>query len=260
MGGGRSLRLPGGDRALVVDLDRFVPGAGRPSGAPGDAPGGAAGDVVRLVVLAEGGRRLALAVARFLGEWPLVQEALDPFLKGLRGVTGTAMLEDGRLAAILNVVQVFQWVREERLDVGVPAAGAPGASSAPPARLALVAEDSDLTRSLVAATLARGGFRVVEAVDGKDALERMRAARPDVLVTDLEMPAMDGIELIRRVRAEPSLASVPVLVFSTRGTPTSKREAAEAGANAYVVKREFEEAALLEAVRRLLPAAPEDPR
>ena len=85
--------------------------ASRP--AAGRAPASGAGAPVPLVLVAEGERRLALRVDRFLGEHALVQEALDPFLKGPAGRTGTAVLEDGRLAAILSVVQVFRWARED---------------------------------------------------------------------------------------------------------------------------------------------------
>ncbi|HVG95088.1 MAG TPA: response regulator [Planctomycetota bacterium] len=233
-----SIRLPDGQRAVVVDLVALMglaPSAGSDPAAP-----------VRLVLVAEGGRTAALRVDRFVGEQSLVQETLDPFLRGLRGVTGTAMLEDGRLAPVLNVVQLFAWSREERAPAGSPVAAAAAAPTA------VVAEDSELTRSLVAEALRRHGLAVVETVDGGEALERMRRSAPALLVTDLEMPGIDGIELIRRVRADPSLAHVPILVFTTRDQPDSKRQAAEAGADAYVVKREFEEEALRKIVSDLL--------
>jgi CheY-like chemotaxis protein len=241
-GSGHTLKLPGGERALVLNLASLVPGAAAPA-APRPEP-------VPLVLVAEAGRRLALRVDRFLGERPLVQESLDPFLQGMRGVTGTAVLEDGRLAALLNVVHVIAWAREER---SAPARAAGKSATALPR--AVVAEDSELTRSLVVATLRRAGLDVVESVDGRGALEHLRAARSALLVTDLEMPVMDGFELIRTVRADPTLAGLPILVFTTRDQPDSKREAAEAGADAYLVKRDFEEQALLERVADLLARA-----
>jgi CheY-like chemotaxis protein len=242
-GGSLTLRLEGGARALVVDLAGLF---GLETAADTAAP-------VRLVVVAEGDRRLALRVDRFLGEQPLVQEAVDPFLGGLRGLTGTALLDDGRLAPIVNVVQVFAWAREDHARAA-RAAGATAAArpSGPARRTAIVAEDSELTRRLVADTLRRAGLDVVEAVDGLEALERASAAPPSLVVTDLEMPRMDGIELIRRLRAEPALARTPVVVFSTRDRPESKREAAEAGADAYLVKREFDDATLVATVTALL--------
>jgi two-component system chemotaxis sensor kinase CheA len=236
-GTGHTLVLPGGDRVLVVDLAALVGASDAALRPEGPVP---------VVLVVEGERRLGLRVDRFLGERSLVQEALDPFLQGLRGATGTAMLEDGGLATILNVVHVLAWAREDR-----------GAAVRPPTRvaatlpLALVAEDSELTRSLVVAALRRAGMEVVESVDGRDALARMRAVKPALLVTDLEMPVMDGIELIRQVRADPALADTPILVFTTRDQADSKREAADAGADAYIVKSEFEEEALLRGVDEL---------
>jgi len=243
VGGSPTLRLEGGARAVIVEVAALF--AVEPPPREGD--GG------RFVVLMEGGRRLALRVQRFLGERTLVQETLDPFLRGLEGVTGTALLDDGRLVPIVNVVQLFAWAREDRAR----AVARRAEPSAPPKSTAIVAEDSELTRRLVADALRRGGLDVVEAVDGQDALDRAMASPPSIVVTDLEMPRMDGIALIRALRAAPALAGVPIIVFSTRDRPESKREAAEAGADAYLVKREFEETALLHAVTTLLARASE---
>jgi two-component system chemotaxis sensor kinase CheA len=97
---------------------------------------------------------------------------------------------------------------------------------------------------MLVSIVSRLGYEVVEAVDGAEALRAAERAVPDLVMTDLDMPVMDGFELIERLRSAPGLSEVPIIVMSTRGAEADKRRAMEAGANAYVVKTEFEEVAL----------------
>ena len=97
------------------------------------------------------------------------------------------------------------------------------------------------------------GHHVEEAINGSDALQRIHAVAPDLVVTDLEMPVMDGFELIRRIRAlDDKTREVPIVVLSSRGTEEDKVHAADLGADAYLVKRDFSEATLAATLSRLL--------
>jgi len=236
------VRLEGDERVPALDLAALLglpPGKREP-----DRP-------VSLAVVAEGQRRVALRVPALVGEMALVQEALDPFLKGLRLVTGTAMLDGGRRVVMLNAVQLLELLEESPTVPGPAPAEGPEAADAA-SRTVLLIEDSDLTRSMLVATLTDAGWRVVEAVNGRLGLEAFRRTPPDAVVTDLEMPRMSGFDLIRTIREDPQRGRTPIVVLTTRGDEDSKRRAAEAGADVYLHKSEFAVEDLLGALDRLI--------
>jgi two-component system chemotaxis sensor kinase CheA len=116
----------------------------------------------------------------------------------------------------------------------------------------LVVDDSELTRDMLVSLARRTRLRVVEAVNGREALSKMAGSPPDLILTDLDMPIMDGFELIAKVRADPGLRETPVVVLTTRGSDADKRRAMAAGADAYLVKSEFNEDALSATIGRFL--------
>ena len=133
-----------------------------------------------------------------------------------------------------------------RAPAGVPEAAVPAAPRV------LLAEDTAVTRQLLAQILQQGGFEVLAVPDGAQALAALRAQPPDLLLTDVEMPELGGLELVRRVRADPRTADLPVVLLTSLGAPGDRAAGAEAGADAYLVKGEFSQEALLHTVRRLL--------
>ncbi|MEN9229075.1 MAG: response regulator [Gloeomargarita sp. HHBFW_bins_205] len=118
----------------------------------------------------------------------------------------------------------------------------------------LVVEDQRTQREMMAETLARDGLQVIAAADGREALEKLKTIRPDVIVLDVVMPNMNGYELLREVRKRPEFAKVPVVVCSVKGEQFDKHWAQRLGSNAYVVKP-FEPQVLVGTVRSLLRAS-----
>jgi two-component system chemotaxis response regulator CheY len=101
----------------------------------------------------------------------------------------------------------------------------------------LVVEDSPMMRQLIVFTLKRiGGLRVVEAADGLEALRHLAAQRFDIVLTDINMPVMDGLKLVHRVRADPTHAQVPIVIISTEGGSEDQRRAFQLGATEYITK------------------------
>jgi len=100
----------------------------------------------------------------------------------------------------------------------------------------MTADDSPSMRQLIAFTLRNAGYEVVEAADGKDALERLTGAAVEMLITDLNMPNLDGIELIRRVRALPNYKYIPIVMVTTESEESKKQLGRAAGATAWIVK------------------------
>jgi len=116
----------------------------------------------------------------------------------------------------------------------------------------LTADDSASMRQMISYTLRDAGYDVVEAVDGCDALVKLAASAPHMLITDLNMPNMDGIELIRRVRALPQCKYIPIVMLTTESQDTRKQEGRAAGASGWIVKP-FRTEQLVMVVKKLLP-------
>nr|MBI3614078.1 response regulator [Nitrospirota bacterium] len=118
----------------------------------------------------------------------------------------------------------------------------------------LIVDDSATMRQMVSFTLASAGFEVVEAGDGKEAVGKLNAgAKPNLVITDLNMPNMDGISLIKAVRAMPSFKFTPVLMLTTESDEGKKKEGQAAGATGWIVKP-FNPEQMLKVVAKVMPA------
>jgi CheY-like chemotaxis protein len=121
-------------------------------------------------------------------------------------------------------------------------------------RCVLVVDDSPIVRELVCSILRTADFVPETAPDGEAAWSALEQAQPDLVVSDVEMPGIDGFALLHRIRAR--WPQLPVVMLTTRGSDEDRRRAAALGADAYVVKSEFEESSLVETVRRLTNGPP----
>lgn len=119
------------------------------------------------------------------------------------------------------------------------------------ARTIMTADDSASIRQMVAFTLSQAGYTVVEACDGKDALAKLGVTQVDMLLTDLNMPEMDGVTLIRQVRALPQYRFLPIVMLTTESQDAKKQEGKAAGATGWIVKP-FNPEQLLAVVQKLL--------
>ncbi len=119
-------------------------------------------------------------------------------------------------------------------------------------RTVLIVDDSVTVRQMVAYTLQQAGYHVVEARDGQDALERLPSQAVDLVVTDLNMPRMDGISLIRQLRAQSACKYTPVVMLTTESQESKRQEGRAAGATAWIVKP-FHPEKLLMVLGRVLP-------
>lgn len=118
-------------------------------------------------------------------------------------------------------------------------------------KLIMTADDSASVRQMIAFTLKNGGYEVAEAVDGMDALQKLQSQPVDMLITDLNMPNMDGIELIKKVREIPSLKFIPIIMLSTESQDTKKQEGRAAGATGWIVKP-FKPEQLIAVIKKVL--------
>lgn len=197
-----------------------------------------------VLVLDLSGRRFAASVGRIVGERELIRRPAEKLLHQT-GIGASAVLEDGRIVLLpeLNYVQ-----RALRARAGQVVPGS--LDVARRQQRVLVADDSPVVRELVTEILTSAGLQVEQASDGASALESILQQEPDLLVSDVEMPRMNGFDLLAEVRKRTQ--RLPVIMLSTRGSVEDRKRATRLGANAYLVKTEFHSESLLEAVRRFV--------
>ncbi|MBX6364092.1 MAG: response regulator [Gemmatimonadetes bacterium] len=197
--------------------------------------------------LRAGGRRLALIVDTLVGEREVLLRPLERFADTAPQVAGAAMLENGALALILRSTVL--------LEAGLSAEGAGlrfARRAAEVAPTILVVDDSITTRSLEQSVLEAAGYRVVTAPDGAAAWRLLQEQRVDLIISDVEMPRMDGFALCQAVRASKRLGSLPIVLVTAMEAPEHRSRGLEVGADAYLAKSSFDQQTLLDAIDQLL--------
>ncbi len=202
-----------------------------------------------LVVLGIAERRIAFAVDQVLGDQDVLVKSLGPLLQRVRNIAGATVLGAGTVVPILNVPDLLNSALRplSRNAVAHSQKRQPA-----PRKAILLAEDSITSRSLLKNILESAGYTVSTAVDGLEALTALRSGVFDLLVSDVEMPRMDGFALTGAVRADPRLSELPVVLVTSLESRQHRERGVEAGANAYIVKSSFDQDNLLEVVRRLI--------
>jgi chemotaxis protein histidine kinase CheA len=206
------------------------------------------------LIVRHGDRQLAWAVDRLEGESELVVKDLGSFLRRVPGIAGATIAGDGCVVVLLDLRDIADRALgaagTARPSV-TPRRAEPVASGLRPARV-LVVEDSVGVRELERVILEGAGYLVETAVDGLDGASRLRAEPADVVISDVEMPGMDGFTLTRTIRRTKGWESVPVVIMTSRGDDEDRRAGLEAGASAYLLKGEFDQGQLIDTVRRLV--------
>jgi two-component system, chemotaxis family, sensor histidine kinase and response regulator WspE len=214
------------------------------------------GDTVSLIVIGDGEETYGVVVDRFLGERMLVVQPLDPRLGKIRNITAGALMENGDPVLIADV---DDWLRSvERLVAGGDLKHMQHGAALTARRVTrrvLVVDDSLTVRELERKLLATRGYDVTIAVDGMDGWNAVRGEHFDLVITDIDMPRMDGIELVTLIKRDPQLQSLPVMIVSYKDREEDRRAGLNAGADYYLAKGSFHDEALLDAVRDLIGEA-----
>ncbi len=208
----------------------------------GSARGMASGRSAPVVVIRSAQQRVVLHVDEVLGNQEVVVKNLGPQLSRVPGLVGMTLLPSGLPALIYNPVALATLYGEPARAATVAALGGAGQRQAdaapvqPLAPLVLVVDDSLTVRRITQRLLEREGYRVAVAKDGFDGLDKLGAERPAVLLTDIEMPRMDGFDLVRNMRADARLADLPVIMITSRIAQKHRDYAAELGVDHYLGK------------------------
>lgn len=205
-----------------------------------------------LVLVGTGVESYALVVDSFLGEHDLVVRPLDRRLGKIPDIAAGALMEDGTLVLIVDVDDVLRSIARllETKQLDALVFGATIGQGSGRARV-LVVDDSITVREYHRQLLERNGYDVELAVDGKSAWAALGERSFDIVVTDVEMPGLDGFDLVRKIRAEPTLARVPTVLVTSRESAEDRRKGVDAGVDLYLVKRRFDDDSLVQAVREL---------
>jgi len=274
-----------GEMVALTDWARLLQVKGERKSLSGSAK-------MTVLILRRGARRVAVWVDQVLGEREAMSRPFGEFLRGIRLCRGVALTDAGEVVPLLNVPELLAQSEggsrrvsaAPRADAPRPSAPekpaerplkatstgaqsdfstpaplkAPGAPSPDSARAPasrrriLVVEDSEITRALVTRILDQHGYHFIVAEDGQMGWEMLQQHPVDLVLSDVQMPRMDGLELLGRIRASKEHAHLPVVILTTLGDPKDKARAMGLGADGYLVKLDFQESDLVEMVRRHL--------
>lgn len=203
---------------------------------------------VSVVAVRKGNAQVGVVVEGFVGVNDFVVRHFETGSRKRRRWMGLITTEDGRPSLVLNTDALLAGEQAKQ----------PGGlvfqtekKAADQSKVILVVDDSITTRTLEKSILEAHGYRVRLSVDGRDALAQLRSELPDVVVSDIEMPHVDGFELLRSMKGDKRLSSVPVILVTSRSDPQDRERGLTLGADAYVVKQRFDQNDLLQTIRQL---------
>ncbi|HEY0488772.1 MAG TPA: hybrid sensor histidine kinase/response regulator [Telluria sp.] len=224
--------------AQVLELGQIAPGAGELS----------------VLVIGSAQRRYALVVDAIRGEHSLAVQALDPIFGKMRDVSAAALLDDGMPVLILDVADLLLSIDKLLHQGGLHQLSA-GDAARRSARRVLVVDDSLTVREMERKLLLGRGYEVDVAIDGMDGWNAARSGGYDLVITDVDMPRMDGIELVALIRKDVDLHKLPVMIVSYKDRPEDRARGMAAGADYYLTKGSFHDETLLDAVFDLIGEA-----
>ncbi len=213
-------------------------------------------DLCHLLVFSDRINRFGLVVDRFLGQQDLVVHPLDTRLGKIANISAGAILEDGSPVLILDVDDLVRSIdhllTHGRLRKVEHSAAGAGFKPAPTFKRILVVDDSLTVREVERKLLETHGYEVTVAVDGIDGWNKLQGSAFDLVVSDIDMPRMNGIDLVRKIRAVPLFKTLPVMIVSYKDREEDRLLGLEAGANYYLTKSSFHDETLLQAVKDLI--------
>ncbi|MFP4476268.1 MAG: response regulator [Desulfatibacillaceae bacterium] len=240
-----------GKPAVVVD-GRPVPliSLGRVLELSSDGDTVVEGQKISIIVLGVAEKRLAFRVEGLRDTQEVVIKNMGRQLSRVRYVAGATILGSGDVVIILNVSDLVKAAHE---TVGITTvSAAPAKAEIQRKNRVLVVDDSITTRTLEKNILESAGYQVLVAADGEEAWSLLQSDHPDVVVSDVDMPRLNGFGLTEKVKADDRTRDIPVVLVTSLESPKDKLKGMEAGAEAYIVKGSFDQSELLETIERLI--------
>jgi len=211
--------------------------------------------LLNVVVLSEHGQRFGMVVDEFRGERDLVVRPLDSRLGKIEDIAAAAVMSDGSTALIVDVDDLARSV-ERLLRDGRARGRAPETAERPGKKRVLVVDDSITVREAEKQVLTNRGYHVDVAVDGFEGLHAAKRSQYDLIVTDIDMPRMNGLELVRTLKADEKLRTIPIIIVSYKNREEDRQAGLAAGAEFYLNKSSFHDDRLVEVIGKLLGETP----
>jgi two-component system chemotaxis sensor kinase CheA len=200
------------------------------------------------LIINQGNERAAFIIDEVLGEQEMVLKSLGRPLRKLKNISGGTILGDGSVVLLLNPADLLRGVRSERRAPKM----LKSAEVKRAKRKILIVDDSITTRTMEKNILENAGYEVFLAKDGMEGLEMARVISCELVISDVEMPRLTGIELTREIKTDQNLKHLPVILVSSLDSQQDKARGAQAGADAYIVKGQFDQKGFLEVVESML--------
>ena len=201
------------------------------------------------IIISMNGKKTAFAVDEVIDEEMILVKKFNKHLAHVRNISGATVLGSGKVIPILAIPDLFK----SAMNISVPLNKT---EDSEPKRKTkqniLVVEDSITSRTLLKSILETAGYQVMTAVDGIDGITKAKEIKYDLIVSDIDMPRMNGFDLTSKIRSDKSLADLPVILVTSLSKKEDKEHGMEVGANAYIIKSSFDQSNLLEVVRRLI--------
>jgi two-component system chemotaxis sensor kinase CheA len=206
--------------------------------------------MITILVLESQGKRIGFSVDEVLNEQEVLIKPLSRPLDRVRNIAGATILGSGKVTPVLNVSDLMK--SAAKAAVNGPKPSSTEAKGEVIQKSVLVVEDSITSRMLLKNILETSGYFVVTAVDGVDAMTLLKTERFDVVISDVDMPRMNGFNLTEKIRGDKKLAELPVVLVTALESREDKERGIDVGANAYIVKSSFDQNNLLEVIKRLI--------
>lgn len=241
--------MEGGETILFQGKSVSVKALASLLGVEPPAPPGAAEDCpLPCVILSAAGERFGVLVDDLVDEMEVVLKPVSALLKRVRNVAGATILGDGEICMVLNPNDMLKSLRQRAM----PAPRETTEEERGGKPLVLLVEDSITTRTQEKRVLEAGGYEVLTAVNGVEALSKLAGAAVDAVVSDILMPEMDGLTMTRLIRQNTAYREMPIILVTTLASNEDRQRGLEAGANAYIPKPAFDQKTLLETLKRLI--------
>jgi len=209
-------------------------------------------DTIRLVILINNNKRIAFIVDKIEGEYEGIVKDMGPQLQYVRNIAGVTIIENGRIIPVVNVSEVIDSASENPdLFEHTQSLQQPTLTEQREKRV-LIVEDSITVRAMLKNFVENAGYSVTTAVDGLDGYNKLENEEFDLLISDIEMPRMNGFELTKRVRESKTCPQIPIILVTALETQTDMKMGMEAGADAYIIKSNFEKSNLVQTIKRFI--------
>ncbi|WP_341731461.1 hybrid sensor histidine kinase/response regulator [Microcoleus sp. EPA2] len=203
------------------------------------------------IILKIGEERLGLFVDALIDEQDVVIKPQSKLLKRVRNVSGATILGNGEVCMVLNPQDLIKSVRQQVLSRTIGGLRSP-METASRKQVILLAEDSIATRTQEKRILESAGYEVVTAVDGLDAFNKLKTRDFDAVISDVQMPNLDGLGLTVKIRQQQKYSDLPIILVTSLASDEDRKRGADAGANAYIPKGTFNQDVLVETLKRLV--------